>query len=150
LNENPIPLVADQRPAIGALTALAGMFGALPAGHLTIYRGYPGLIGLSLDSAADLEAWRAALNFAPTSVELHAHNGATWLTLSGEFFGATLNAHMHQLSLSFEAAAVSPAEDATRFRVGQLAEQRHQLEDEAEPALCVAGLPSEWSAAVPA
>jgi hypothetical protein len=150
LNDNPIASVADQRLAIGALAALSGMFGSLPAGHLTIYKNYATTVGLALDSAADLEAWRAALGFGPANVALHAHSGSTWLSMSGEFCGVTISAHMHQLSLSFDAAVVSPAEDAERFRAGQLVEQRHQVEDDAEPALCVASLPVAWSAAVSA
>lgn len=142
------PTLVDQRPVIGALAAMAGMFGSLPAGHFSVYRDYPGTLGLSLDAAADLEAWRDALGLPPASIKLHPHNGAVWLSMSGAFMGVQVSVHMHQVPVSFDTASVSPAEDARLYREGRLAEQLHQLGDAAEPdESAYIGLPAAWSAA---
>jgi hypothetical protein len=140
--------LGDQRAAIGALAAMVGMFGGLPAGHISLYKDGQA-IGLSLDSPAELEAWRVALGAGPESVELHVYTGSVWLSLDATFLGVRFEVHMHQVPVPFEVASVS-LEDA-RYRAAQLVEQRHQVVDSAEPDPgAYVALPVAWSAAVSA
>lgn len=125
--------VADQRTAIGALAGLAGMFGHLPAGYIGVDSAPHGYVSLSLATPADMEAWREALGVAPSAVELFARRGNVWLTMDASFLGATVHVSMHQVPVSFEAASVSPAEDAA----ARLAVESSLV-----------GLPAAWHAAV--
>jgi hypothetical protein len=152
---NRIEVLADQRPVIGALAALLTLNPDLPTGHVAVYAVGGGGIGISLDSAAAFEAWRMALGFGPACVEWHLHGGSVWLEMHGEAFGARFGVTVHRMPVSFAVASVLPAEDA-RLQAALLVEQRHQMDDPAEPPAAyrddaLVSLPvSAWSAQVSA
>lgn len=106
ITQEPRPL-AQQALAAEALVGLTMMFGHLPAPFVTVH--LPHLVQLAqldfqLETPADFEAWRTALQLAPAAVTLHAYRSSTWLATETVFRGVCLKLTGHNLPLTEEQA----------------------------------------------
>ncbi|MGW1122829.1 hypothetical protein ACWD5B_37920 [Streptomyces tanashiensis] len=83
--------ISTQASSFAALLALTDKFGALPSGYITIHNTDHARVGLQLETTAEFEVWRAALQIASEDVELRSWNGSTWLQADGTFQGVTVH-----------------------------------------------------------
>lgn len=61
--------LTDQRLALAALDRIIALNPNLPGAHITLTAVYPELVDVQAHEWHHLEAWRIALNVAPTDVE---------------------------------------------------------------------------------
>lgn len=134
----PLASIAEQRPVFVLLARLAEQFPGLPPAYVTAYRDHAA-VSMWVDDAAGFEHWREALAIPAADVDLHVYALQTWVTAPTEVNGVCVELTA-DIPVPGHVAAVTPREDADRrYRVAQLDEQRHQLEDPAEPPLTAAG-----------
>lgn len=89
----------EQAPAITALVALVETLGHLPTPFISVYTTSTA-VELQLSTPGDFEAWREALDAGPDNVRLHAHGGATWLSINVPFRDVTLRLSGHGLPVA--------------------------------------------------
>ncbi|WP_267244402.1 hypothetical protein [Streptomyces sp. PR69] len=94
--------ISSQAPAAEALVALINMFGHLPTPYIVIHSGTSELF-LQLDSPSAFEAWRAALQIAPSGVEIRSNGHESWLKTWGVFRGVPVQ--LTGFGLSVQAVA---------------------------------------------
>lgn len=129
--------VGEQLPAILALAGLAERFPGLAPGYMTVSAS-GAIVTLQLQQPHEFESWRVALGVAAQDVALHTYKGSVWLDMTTAIGGVRLEVTGYGLPVAPDVAAVTPQADADcRYRSGQLVEQRHQVEDPAEPPLAV-------------
>jgi hypothetical protein len=112
------PTISEQAAAYDALAALARQWPHLPRPYTTVHTADGNRAGLQLESPSAFEQWRAALDIAPETVELHLFDGTAWLAAYGTYRGA---------SLKLTGFGIQPPADPVPS-AGQLAEQRHLLD----------------------
>jgi hypothetical protein len=111
-----------QQPALKALAAIALAFPHLPAAGIHLSTIYPDQIDVDLhDDLSDFEAWREALDIAPDAVERVELPSRMTLCVVGSFAGAEV--FLHGYAPLYATAALAPSD-------GQLAEQRHQVDEQ--------------------
>lgn len=120
------PTIGEQLPAIQSLAALASTFSALPAAYIVVSGVCLDRFDLQVETPADFEVWREALQVAPEAVEFHSYGGGSWLELRTVFHGTRVHVTGHGLYVGVEVAKVSPTEDAN-------------WQDDAVPPLAAAG-----------
>ena len=79
--ERTVP-IEIQRPAFDVLVSLAAQYPTLPAGYVTLMAhpgGYLGTLDLQMDTAADFEAWRDALEIPTDGITLNSASTHNWL-----------------------------------------------------------------------
>ncbi|MFZ3494582.1 hypothetical protein ACODT5_15385 [Streptomyces sp. 5.8] len=100
--------LTEQAPAINALAALVEAHGHLPLPFISLYSSL-GVVSLQLDTPAEFEAWRCALDIPPSVVTLHAYAGSTWLAATSLFLGVKLQLSGHGLPVTVEQVAAFEA-----------------------------------------
>jgi hypothetical protein len=124
----------EQQQAFAALDALAIAWPDLPAPYVTVHGHTPQQVGLQLDSPQEFEAWRSALGANPQDVVAHCRSRDAWLSVETRAHGVAVR--LTGFGLGLTAEQVVPQAEAVAARMaGLLAEQRHQVEDPAEPPL---------------
>ncbi|MFE5090643.1 hypothetical protein ACFRCI_09610 [Streptomyces sp. NPDC056638] len=106
-----IPSLAQQAPAAEALMGLAQMAGDLPAAYIVIHASMPVHIAVQLDTPAQFEAWRTALQVPAESVEMLAEPSAdmVWLATDMVVRGVAVRLTGHGVALSPETAEILPS-----------------------------------------
>jgi hypothetical protein len=116
------PAFADQGVAVSALQVLAARFPFLPAAAFCTNAIYLGRLEVALhDDPGDFEAWRQALAFPASGVELRHHKGLSWLEVFGSWGGTEVRL------LGYGLPPVEPRPEPTP---GRLAEQHHQFAED--------------------
>ncbi|MGP3752169.1 hypothetical protein [Streptomyces sp. IBSNAI001] len=136
--------IAEQAPAFEALDLLVSMFPDLPAAYITTYaKSYAGLAA-QLNTPAEFEAWRTALQIPTEAVDLHGDSAGGWLAAETTVRGVLLRITGHGLTVTREQAEPQPREHGIPVvtlaeavalmgalpmpTVGELAEQRHLVD----------------------
>jgi hypothetical protein len=123
--------IAQQAPALDAFASLMRTFPSLPAVSLTIHSYGPAEMWAQPDTAADVEAWRVALQVPPSEVRLYVYASYCSLEFDGFALGVKVKVFT-STSLAPNLAEVSPQEDAER-QAAALVEQPQPVEDAAAP-----------------
>ncbi|MGW2933986.1 hypothetical protein ACWDA7_19530 [Streptomyces sp. NPDC001156] len=110
----PNPQISEQGNALALLLSLTQKFGHLPAAYLKIHRPFltiPAQLGLQVDSPEKFEQWRAALEIAPSDVELHATTDEhVWLSAKRTIRGVPVEVTGFGVPLTAEQATTPQAE----------------------------------------
>jgi hypothetical protein len=124
---NRYATISQQALAVDAFAALMRTFPSLPAVSLTIHSYAPAEMWAQPDTAADVEAWRVALQVPPSEVRLYVYASYCSLEFDGFALGVKVKVFT-STSLAPHLAEVSPQVDAER-QAAALVEQPQLVED---------------------
>ncbi|MFJ9374389.1 hypothetical protein [Streptomyces sp. NPDC101455] len=74
--------ISAQQPAFDVLASIAAQYPTLPAGYVTLLAFSSGRLDLDfqMETGADFEAWRDALEIPVETISLHTGGTHTWLS----------------------------------------------------------------------